>query len=325
MNKKIRCYFTDFWDEFDYKFHLGFLLSEYEIVLDKVNPDYLFYSCFGMDHLNYDNSIKIFWSGENVVPDLNLCDYAMSLSDIQCGDRTCHQYLTLIWKDKKMYDPNLTASQLLNRKFCNFVYSNNCMADPIREKFFKALSKYKRVDAGGSFLNNIGGRVVDKHSFLKEYKFTIAIENSSLPGYSTEKILDPFLARSLPLYWGDPNISSDYHPNSFVNLMDYSSVEEAVEEIIRLDNDDDAYLQKVTTPFWSYGDSFEEFCDAEKERLLAFYRHIFDQPLEKAGRRTKYGCAMSYSRQMRMYYFFPERIVMGRIKRLIKKINIKQM
>ncbi len=319
MKKNICCYFTDFWDGFDYKFHFGFLLSEYEFVIDKKNPDYLFYSCFGMNHLNYDRCVKIFWSGENVQPDLNLCDYAISLSDIQCGDRIYHQYLTLIWKDKKLYDMDLTAGQLLDRKFCNFVYSNNCMADPIREQLFNLLSKYKRVDAGGSFLNNIGGRVTDKHSFLKEYKFTLAIENSSLPGYSTEKIYDPFLARSLPIYWGHPNISSNYHSNSFVNLKDYCSVEEAIEEIIRLDNDDDAYLEKMATPFWPYGDSFEEFRNAEKERLRTFYRHIFEQPLEKAGRRTKYGCVMSYSRQMRIHYLFPERVVMGKIKRLIKK------
>lgn len=297
--QKIRCYFTDFWARFDYKYDLAILLSEYEIIIDKENPDYLFYSCFGSDHLNYDDCIKIFWSEENMIPDLNLCDYSVSLSDIQCGDRTFRQYLSLAFRDKKLYDPNLTSEELLNRKFCNFVYSNNQASDPFRNRFFNALSKYKKVDSGGGCLNNMGGRVSDKMSFLKEYKFTIAIENSSLPGYSTEKIYHPFLSRSLPLYWGNPNISSDYNPNSFVNLMEYSSMEEAIEEIIRLDNDDAAYLEKVTSPFWPYGNSFEEFYNCEIEKLMNFFRNIFEQPLDKARRRTRYGYVQSYSSDLK--------------------------
>ncbi|MCD8134775.1 MAG: glycosyltransferase family 10, partial [Parabacteroides gordonii] len=210
MKRKIRCCFTDFWYGFDYKIYFGFLLPEYDLVMDDKNPDYLFYSCFGMNHLNYNDCVKVFWSGENTIPDLNLCDYAVSLSDIQCGDRTLHQSTALRWKP---YSPCLNKDQLLNRKFCNFVYSNNQVADPARERFFNLLSKYKQIDSGRVYLNNMGGRVADKHAFLKDYKFTIAIENSSISGYSTEKIYHPFLAQSLPIYWGDPNISSYYNTN----------------------------------------------------------------------------------------------------------------
>lgn len=322
MKKKIRCYFTDFWQGFDYK-HLNFLLSEYDIIIDKENPDYLFYSCFGYEHLRYDRCIKIFWCGENIIPDLNLCDYAVSLSEIQCSDRTFTNRL-LGWRGN--YSPDLDTEKLLDRKFCNFVYSNNWCADPFREKIFNTLSKYKRVDAGGAFLNNIGEKVKDKHLFLKGYKFTLAIENSSQPGYVTEKILDPFLAQSLPIYWGDPNISSDYNPNSFVNLMDYNSPEEAIEEIIRLDNDDAAYLEKVTTPFWPYGSSIDEFYESELERVRAFFRNIFEQPLEKARRRTGYGRVKIYSEDLKKHYF-PSwkgnrtRSVRNFVKRVIRRYN----
>lgn len=289
MKKKIRCYFVDFWTGFNYQNHFGYLFDEYELVFDKEHPDYLFYSCFGDEHLFYDDCIKIFFSGENVIPDLNICDYAVCLSDLQSGDRICNHYLQLYSRGRNIVKFDLKPEELLNRKFCNFVYSNSKLSDPYREKIFKALSKYKRVDSGGSFLNNMGGRVKDKLLFQREYKFSLAIENSSQPGYTTEKIYDPFLAQSLPLYWGNPNISSDYRPNSFVNLMQFSSVEEAVEEIIRLDKDDTAYLEMVTTPFWPYGNSFEEFYDVEIEKMKAFFRSVFDQPIEEAGRHTEYG------------------------------------
>lgn len=285
--KTIRCHFVDFWPGFNYKCNLKYLLQEYDIVIDKEFPDYLFFSCFGQEHLLYKNCIRIFWSGENAVPDLNICDYAVSLSSIQCGDRTFRTYVNNFYLLD--YSPMLTEKNMLQRKFCNFIYSNNFCSDSYREKIFRELSKYKQIDSGGSFLNNMGGRVGDKSQFLREYKFTLSIENSSMEGYVTEKILDPFLSQSLPIYWGSPNVSSDYNPNSFVNLMTYSSMEEAIEEIIRLDKDDDAYLEKITTPFWPYGDSFEEFRANELEKFIAFFRNIFDQPLEKAGRRTLYG------------------------------------
>lgn len=322
MKKKIRCYFTDFWEGFDYKALLFFLLPDYELVIDDKNPDYLFYSCFGMKHLDYEGCIKIFWTAENIIPDLNVCDYAVCLSDMQCGDRIIHRY-----RARRPYIPDLCPEQLLNRKFCNFVYSNNLCADPVRERFYTLLSQYKRIDAGGSFLNNMGKRVGDKHAFLKEYKFTIAIENSGIPGYSTEKIYHPFLAQSLPVYWGDPNISSEYNPNSFVNIMDFSSLEEAVEEVIRLDNDDAAYLEKVTAPFWLHGDSFEESYDALAGRMLAFFRNIFEQPLEKARRRAGYGRMPVYYSEMRSAFLFPGqqlkekyvRYLKGLVKKMIRK------
>lgn len=323
MKKKIRCYFTDFWDGFDYKYYLGFLLSGYEIIVDKENPDYLFYSCFGMNHLNYNNCIKIFWCGENAVPDLNLCDYSVSLSDIQCGDRTFHHYFVLYPKGRN-YQMTLDKELLLNRKFCNFIYSNNSSSDPFRKKIFEALSKYKRVDSGGGFLNNMGEKVKDKLAFQKQYKFSLAIENSSSSGYVTEKIYDPFLVQSLPIYWGCPNISSYYHTNSIVNVMDYNSLNEVVEEIIRLDQDDDAYLEKVMSPFWPYGNSFEEFYDCEMEKMMAFYRNIFEQPLDKAHRRTQYGWVKFYSQDMKKHYLYPESVVkencVNTVKGFINKI-----
>lgn len=86
MKKKIRCYFTDFWNGFNYEYTFRFLFSEYEFLLDEKNPDYLFYSCNGNNHLDYNDCIKIFWSAENVIPDLNLCDYAVGSFDLQSGD-----------------------------------------------------------------------------------------------------------------------------------------------------------------------------------------------------------------------------------------------
>lgn len=298
MKKQIRYYFTDFWSSFDFKDCFWYIFSEYDLILDKERPDYLFYSCFGTDHLLYDRCVKIFWSGENMIPDLNICDYAFSLSNIQCDDRTFRLRSEGMYRAKGLFETDLKEEMLLHRKFCNFVYGNNRCADPYRLDFYKKLSGYKKIDSAGSLMNNMNGFKVpeceSKLSFISKYKFTIAIENSSQNGYSTEKIVEPFLARTLPIYWGDPNINQDYNPDSFVNLMSFSSIDDAVEEIIRLDQDDEAYLQKIQAPFWPYGNSFEEFCNCELKKIMAFWHHIFDQPKEKAYRRTMYGNSKMY-------------------------------
>ena len=53
--KKIYLKFVDFWDGFDTisNFIVDALSIQYEVVLSN-EPDYLFYSCFGTSHLEYD-------------------------------------------------------------------------------------------------------------------------------------------------------------------------------------------------------------------------------------------------------------------------------
>ena len=108
-------------------------------------------------------------------------------------------------------------------KFCNFFYSHRVAH---RESFCRALAKYRPIDCPGVSLRNMPpiddgtsvGRWERKRAFLSNYKFTIAFENSSAPGYHTEKILDPMLEGSIPIYWGDPTIEDYFNPRSFLSV-----------------------------------------------------------------------------------------------------------
>ncbi|WP_455640354.1 glycosyltransferase family 10 domain-containing protein [Parabacteroides sp.] len=298
MKKTIRCYFVCFGTEESIRRRCKVLFDEYDVVIDEKKPDYVIYSTAGgyaaggIDHIRYNHCIKIFLSDENDIPNFNDCDYAMSLAPITLGDRFLRIYTYDIFQRSPL--PPFDRDTLLNRRFCNFVYSNNQAADPTREHIYQVLSKYKKIDSAGSLFNNMGNVLPRrgwkaKIDFLSRYKFTLAIENSSHPGYTTEKIFHPFLAHSLPIYWGNPNVSLDWNPNSFVNLMNYSSIEEGIEEVIRLDQDDEAYLEKMSASFWKSGDSFEDFQKIETKRVSDFFHHIFDQPLSQARRRPVYG------------------------------------
>lgn len=281
-------YFTDFWSGFNCE--NSFLFQRIksivpDVQLDPQTPEFVFCSAFGNNHFKYNNSIKIYFTGENDVPDFNLYDYAISFHDLNFGERHLRFPLFVMYNGFQ----NLSKSKLINhnlakRKFCNFVYSNYKTVDPFRDYFFKELSKYKRVDSGGKHLNNIGGcGVPNKIEFIKDYKFTIAFENSSVLGYTTEKIMEPMAVNSIPIYWGNPNIGHDFNSESFILVNNKTDIEQVINKIIYLDKNDDAYIELLSKPWLNTNNlSYEQWC----KKLDKFLLKVFQQ---KEIKRTKYG------------------------------------
>ena len=209
------------------------------------NPDFLIYSWAGVQHLKY-NCIRIYFTGENIRPDFNVCDYAFSF-DYPVTDKNYRLPLYKLYDEfPLLFNRHNEELAKENRKFCNFVYSNTQAKERI--DFFHKLQKYKPVDSGGKSMNNIGYFVGDKIDFLKKYKFTIAFENSSHPGYTTEKIAHAFVANTIPIYWGNTLVSKDFNTKSFINCHDYDSFDAVIDRIIEIDNNDDLYRSYLLEP-----------------------------------------------------------------------------
>lgn len=274
MKKKIKIWFTDFWPQFviDDNYFLDIISQKYDPVLDEHNPDFLMYSCFGQKFRSY-NCMKIFYTGENLRPNFNECDWAFSF-DLINHPRHYRLPVYIQFGDPyRLIEPQPSPEEILAQKeiFCNFIYSN---AGPRgRIDFFHKLSKYKKVHSGGRLLNNIGGRVENKVDFLRKSKFTIAYENESYPGYTTEKIFEPMLANSIPIYWGNPHVDLDFNTESFLNANDFDSDTELIEKIIELDNNDDKYLELLTKP-WYKNNEVSEYVNRDK--VLAQFEKIFN-------------------------------------------------
>lgn len=286
--RTIRINFVNYWDGPNHDYlhdpDYQFLCKHYNVEISD-NPEYLFCEVLGHDDLKY-NCVKIVTTGENMVPDFSRFDYVIGFDYIEFGDRYLRHPLYVRYAEyEKLKTPPECEDpkKLLNRKFCSFVVSNAARADPIRERFFHELSKYKKVDSGGRYLNNVGGPVKNKLEFCAQYKFNIAIENSSSPGYVTEKIMQPLVVNSMPVYYGDPLIENDFSPDCMVRINSKDDIDRAIAEIIELDRDDDAYLQKCLAPRlvkpWDY-------YDRKREEFLL---HIIEQPLESARRTVDYG------------------------------------
>lgn len=299
--KSIRINFVNYWDSprHDYEHDPDYqCLCKYYNVEISDNPEYLFCEVLGHDDLKY-NCVKIVTTGENMVPDFSRFDYVMGFDYIEFGDRYLRHpiYVRYAEYSKLRTQPECEdPKKLLERKFCSFVVSNSNGADPIRELFFRELSKYKKVDSGGRYLNNVGGPVRDKLEFCSQYKFNIAIENSSSPGYITEKVMQPLTVNSVPIYYGDPLVYNDFTPDCMVRIKDKNDMERAIAEIIELDRDDDAYLQKCLAPrLVKHWDHY----DRKREEFLL---HIIEQPLEVARRTVDYGYQSAFRAKLRQLY-----------------------
>ena len=303
--RKVKIKFVDFSDEGLIKELRKILSKHYELV-ECDNPDYLFYSVFGYEHLKYD-CIRIFITGENFSPDFNVCDYAMGFDHISFEDRYLRVPLYLFYDYAVGVSErvSLTEDDIRSKcKFCNFVYSNSKNASPIREEFFHKLSEYKTVDSGGRFLNNIGGPVEDKDEFQKQYKFSIAFENSSTSGYTTEKLFEALKNGTIPIYWGNPNADKDFNPRSFINVHDYGSLDEVIEKVKQIDNDDSLFTEYLKQPM-----SIRPELDTEPlKECEEFLVHIIEQDYDKAFRRKDSYFSKNYLRQMRFYFLKQQKL-----------------
>ncbi len=259
MRKKIKIAFTDFWGGFEnnptgmtnFDNVLYRMLSEFYDIEISNEPDYLFYSVFGNNHFNYKNCVKILYTGENKRPNFDECDYSLSF-DYMDDERNLRFPLSAITlyetgnKDGFKKDIDFDKIKSEKTEFCNFIFSNPNAQ--LRNMLFQELSKYKRVDAGGRVLNNIGYLVDDKLKFQSKYKFSIAFENSEYPGYTTEKLVHPKLVDSIPIYWGNPVVDKDWNTKSFINAYDFDNLLDLIDFIKEVDNNDDLWYKMLTEP-----------------------------------------------------------------------------
>ncbi|MDD3080119.1 MAG: glycosyltransferase family 10 [Paludibacter sp.] len=74
----------------------------------------------------------------------------------------------------------------------------------------------------------------DKWDVLSPYKYSIAIENSFTNNYFTEKINDCFLAHTLPIYYGCPNLENYFDAESYkrIDINDFNRSKLVIEELV---------------------------------------------------------------------------------------------
>ncbi|MEJ8621317.1 glycosyltransferase family 10 domain-containing protein [Helicobacter pylori] len=295
---------------------LYFILSQrYTITLHQ-NPnkpsDLVFSNPIGSARkiLSYQNAKRVFYTGENEVPNFNLFDYAIGFDELDFNDRYLRMplyYAYLHYKAELVNDttspyklqpdslyalkkpshhfkenhPNLCAlinneSDPLKRGFASFVASN--ANAPQRNAFCDALNAIEPVTGGGAVRNTLGYKVENKSEFLSQYKFNLCFENSQGYGYVTEKILDAYFSHTIPIYWGSPSVAKDFNPKSFVNVHDFNNFDEAIDYIKYLHTHPNAYLDMLyENPLNNTIDGKAVFYqDLSFKKILDFFKTILE-------------------------------------------------
>lgn len=256
--------FSDFWPGFDKTDNwIWALLSErFDLELCD-QPKIHIYSCYGRDYLAH-SCTRLFVSHENRGWGYSQCDWAIT-SDYVSSSRHLRVPLWATMVDANAGSRPDTVVPIGERGFAATVVSNG--RSQTRERVHGLLDTYREVASGGRHRNNVGGPVADKQAFVRKYKFALAFENSSYPGYTTEKLLHALQADTVPIYWGDPLVSRDFNPRRFVNYHDYPDEDALLQRIIELDQDDDLYSAMLAEP-WFNGNVVPE-C-ANGTRILDF-------------------------------------------------------
>ncbi len=78
-------------------------------------------------------------------------------------------------------------------------------------------------------------RVEDKREAHDRYFFSVCIENSRSPGYFTEKLIDSLLCRSLPIYWGAPDIAHFFDPRGMICCSSELELQNAIQSVTDAD------------------------------------------------------------------------------------------
>lgn len=112
-------------------------------------------------------------------------------------------------------------------KLCSVVCSHKAMTKGHRQRLAFVERLQQEFGAQIDFFGRDSRGISDKDEALADYRYHIALENSSYPNYWTEKLADPFLRGCFPIYSGCPNIADFFPRDSYVSI-DLSRQPEAI-------------------------------------------------------------------------------------------------
>jgi len=170
----------------------------------------------------------------------------------------------------------------IKNKFCTFCASNyDCYNALYRVNTVKYISKhYKEITCCGAVLNNTNGVYLpwdfgERVKYHENYKFNLCFENSESTGklmYITEKIINAYSFKVVPIYWGSDRVNEWFNNESFINCNGLS-FEEIVERIKEVDNDNKLYEHMINQYAFNQSvDDLEKYFICKTDKFI--YDHI---------------------------------------------------
>jgi hypothetical protein len=173
----------------------------------------------------------IFPSEEYLLANYNKYDTIYTFNDRvlkNCPNAKKYYYGTT-WIDEKnlhlftSYRKQFAISCLCGTKYMNgskghllrvLLYHNQMLFKHLPITFFRSHHQKPHLPAiaNNPFIYD------NKHPLFETFQFSIIIENSQQTNYFTEKIMDCLITKTIPIYWGCPNIGEIFNTRGWIIL-----------------------------------------------------------------------------------------------------------
>lgn len=134
------------------------------------------------------------------------------------------------WFIGKSYDELQALGIPKKSKLISVISSNKVFTEGHRKRldFVEKIKSHfgDQIDVFGRGIKDFD----DKWDVIADYKYTIAIENDDSEDWVTEKFFDCLYARTLPFYYGCPNLENIVNKDTFIRI-DIDNLEESIKTI----------------------------------------------------------------------------------------------
>lgn len=117
-----------------------------------------------------------------------------------------------------------------------------------KSKLVSIIASNKKITRGHQLRHDAAHFVDDEHRYgsafkkienkldaLRDYKFSIAIENELVAGFFTEKIIDCLITGTVPIYWGCPEIGEFFDPRGIIRFETLDELQNILKDESYLD------------------------------------------------------------------------------------------
>jgi hypothetical protein len=276
----MKVYFNGFWDGFFNKadpIHIGFFLrllgdvydtdsersERVSVSFNMDEADILVESIFtNTTYINYKPWRQSFlFTGESyyakcMLETLSLYTCILGFNRTEANYVEFPFYIVYL---KSFPELSFEPTKTIPNNYTTAVISNGTQNE--RTRFLDKLDKRMPVMYGGTYKNNIGGKLQGHFatdslvSFYKNSKFVITMENARIGHYITEKLINGFRAGVIPIYWGSQHIGEHFNSKRFITLDGDTDINSVID---RMENmSDEEYFKIVNEPIFNEGKTID--------------------------------------------------------------------
>jgi hypothetical protein len=143
----------------------------------------------------------------------------------------------------------------------------------LRQRVYEKLKGIRKIGGYKMITIKTPPRIPDKNIIFENCKFSIIMENSSSINYFTEKTVDCFMAKTVPIYWGCPNIGDYFNKDGMIFFQHEDELKEIIENLENFEYDKKSnILEENFMKAQQYADLFSRVDEEVSNFLISWQK-----------------------------------------------------